>query len=141
MSSVTMDLRVTKRMREVAPVLCEQIDELRKKRQLSLSRINYLKSLNKGDDVAEVEQRIRAIDAEVAPLHAAAKQKMLEGLSESLANDATVLQNVAKDIEKVGDSLSAENKRHFDAVEKLLSEQQDRNNVVRAVSIAMEEMA
>ena len=136
-----MELKVTKRMREVAPVLCEHIDDLRKKRQLELVRINYLKSVNKVDDVAEVEQRIRAIDAKIAPLHAEAKQKMLEGLSESLMTDAIVLQNVSKDMEIVGDSLAKENTRHYEAVAKLVSEHHDRNSMVRAVAIALEETA
>ena len=109
-----MDLKVTKKMREVAPGLCNKIDELRKHRLNSLKRCTYLRSLNKEDAAAEEQQRIRAIDAEVAPLHAAAKQKMLEGLSERLATDASVLQNVSEDIEKVGDSMTAENKRHYE---------------------------
>ena len=93
--------------------MCAQMDELRKLRQQTLSKINYLKSINKGDAVVEEQQRIREIDAKIAPLHAAAKQQVINGISESLARDATVLQDVAKDIEIAGDAMAEENERHY----------------------------
>ena len=108
-----MDLKVTARMRQAAPDECQQIDELRKERKAVFSRHLYLKNLGKQVEADEVLLRIAAIDAKTMPLHAAAKQKMLEGISEGLARDATVLQNVAKDIEKAGDAMAEENSRHM----------------------------
>ena len=106
-------------------------------RSTAVDRRYYLNSRGKDEKAAEVQQRIDAIEAEIAPLYAAAKQKMLKGLSESLATDASVLQSVSKDVEKVGDSMDAENKRHHEAMAKLIAEQQERNSIVEQVCNAL----
>ena len=74
------EVKVTGRMRNAAPELCKQIDALRTQRHNQLDRHNYAKRGGKDDEAAAVLRAIQAIDAKIAPLHAAAKQKMLEGL-------------------------------------------------------------
>ena len=94
-----------------------------------LKRADFLMALRTDSRVVDF------IDMDAVKV-AAAKQKMLNGISEILARDATVLQIVSMDIEKVGDSMTAGNKRHYDAVAKLIAEQQERNSLVGAVSNA-----
>ena len=90
------------RMREMAPEMCKQIDDVRKERTKAVDRHHYLNGRGKVEEAAEVLRSIEAFDAKLDSLHSVAKQKMLEGLSKSLMTDATVLQNVSKDMEMQG---------------------------------------
>ena len=71
-------IKVTPRLRDAAPDLCEQIDDLRKNRRSSLNRHSYLKNGGKEVEAAEELQRIKEIDATMAPLLAAAKEQLLK---------------------------------------------------------------
>ena len=136
-----MDVKVTAKLRQLAPDLCKQIDALRTDRRKALDRQIYLKNCGKQAEADEMLPLIAALDSKVVPLHAAAKQKLLEGLTKSLKADAKVLQNVAKDNESIGNALAKENVRHFEAVSKLVGDHHDRNSVVSAIALAMEETA
>ena len=118
-----MDMKVTKRMRQLAPDLCDRIDKLRKDRQHALQRICYLRSIDKGEDVAEVKRRIAAIDVEIAPLHAAAKEKLIEGVATELKQGAVELRNATRTNTGIANSLDEEIKWHSEAV-KTLAEMQ-----------------
>ena len=118
--------------------MCNRIDELRKERQQALLRIIYLKSINKVDGIAEAEERIRAIDAEVVPIHAAAKQQLLTGVATDVMQGAMVIQNAATDADALNASLANENERHHEAVSNIVARQNELGGKITGACNALE---
>ena len=106
-------------MREAAPDLCKQIDVLRKDRRTELNRHSYLKNSGKEVEADEALQKIAAIDDQIAPLHAAAKQKLIEGVATGLKEGSVELRNAARTNTDISHSLDEEIKRHSEAVKTL----------------------
>ena len=81
------DVKVTAKMRQVAPELCAEIDKLRATRKPMSSRLIYLVA-SKADEAASKEISnlnlgISKIDAEVATLHAQAREQFIIGIAKT----------------------------------------------------------
>ena len=116
---------MTTRMRQAARELCRQIDELRKDRKTALVRHYYLNAPGKEEEAAAVLQRIEAIDAKIAPLHAQAKERLITGITTDLSQGAALLKLATTDAQKIRTSMVEENQRHGAAMSKLIAAQQE----------------
>ena len=120
-----MPALITPSMRQAAPELCQQMDQLRVERKCAVERRCYLSSSGKEEEAAAQQQRITEIDAEVAALHARAKQQLLTGVASNLAHGATMLQDAMMQAGSLRVCMLAETQRHREAMAKLAAKQED----------------
>ena len=118
-------IKVTPRLRDAAPDLCEQIDDLRKNRRSSLNRHSYLKNGGKEVEAAEELQRIKEIDATIAPLLAAAKEQLLKGTANDLSQQAALLQVATSDRQQIRATISEKIEQHAEEMRQLIEADRD----------------
>ena len=135
------ELKVTDRLRQAAPDLCNQIEELRKERRAECRRHHYLSTNGREDEAKAVLTRVATIDEGVVKLHAAARQKIVDRVADLMNCKAGVLQRVSTEIDKTVDTVAEENERHYYAVNAIMREQKDRNGHVSRIGKEMDEMA
>ena len=115
-----MPAYLTPAMRRAAPELCQQMEELRGERKLASERRWYLNSAGKKKEADAEQRRITEIDAEVASLHSQAKEQLIAGVAKDISQGAASLRCAASDSATLSNSLEQENKRHSDAVAKIV---------------------
>ena len=115
-SAVMAVNHVSSAMRYAAPELCSQIDILRKERKKAGQRCCYLNANGRKEEVATVQLRIMEIDAELATLHAHARQQLITGVAKALTTGAACLRCAASDSAVLSHSLAEEIKRHSDTL-------------------------
>ena len=107
-------------MQKAAPDLCKQTDKLREDRKRSVERRCYLHSIGMEEDAAAMQEHVEEIDAAVSVLHAQAKEQLIAGVAKDLSQGAASLRCAASDSATLSNSLEQENKRHSDAVAKIV---------------------
>ena len=133
-----MELRTTARMRQAAPDLCWQIEDLRKERRAVVDRHYYLKNLGKEEEASVVLRGTESIDAKIAHLHAAAKRRLMTGVATDVMQEAHVLQAAASDAKTINDTLAIENERHHEAVSKIVARQNELGGTMIGACNALE---
>ena len=118
-----MPALITPAMRKAAPELCQEMDQLRAERKSASERRWYLNSTGAEEEAAAQQQRITEIDAEVAALHARAKEQLLTGIAKDLSQGATLLQVATMDAETIRGSIVQETQRQGEAMMKLVAQQ------------------
>ena len=131
---------ISARVRQAAPELCREIEQLRVERKPLCERLSYLNASGAAG-AAEVQQRISAIDAKVAALHARAKQQLLNGLATDLARGATNLQSAQMTAEAIRVTMIQETDRHSDLIRYLVAKQEELVPTIQGAINTMRESA
>ena len=128
---------ITPALRQAAPELCGQMDGLRKERKTAVERRCWLTTTGKEDEVVTVQQRIDAIDAEVATLHAAAKEQILKGTATNLSQQAALLDLVDSDRKTLRSTIKEKIERNAEELKELLAADADMDCAVEQSISAM----
>ena len=125
-------------MRNAAPELCRQMDILRKERKKAVERRCFLNANGRQEEVVTVQPRITEIDAELASLHAQAKEQLITGVATDLSQGAALLQLATTDAEKIRTSILEETQRHGVAMMQLVAAQQELDGAFHEAASTMD---
>ena len=114
--------QTSRAMRQAAPEQCQQLDKLRAERKRAIEHRCHVSSMGREDEVAATQQRIMEIDAEIATLHASAKERLNVGLADGLVEGANKLQNAMHESDGILTTIAQEQRRHNDAMTKLITD-------------------
>ena len=125
-------------MRNAAPELCRQMDILRKERKKAVERRCFLNANGRQEEVVTVQPRITEIHAELASLHAQAKEQLITGVATDLSQGAALLQLATTDAEKIRTSILEETQRHGVAMMQLVAAQQELDGAFHEAASTMD---
>ena len=93
------------KMRLAAPDQCQEMDELRAQRKPLRERLTHLGESSGTEEAAELQRRIAEIDAQVADLYYAAKQRLCTNAAGNLETAFTTLNAAIHDADQIQASL------------------------------------
>ena len=96
-------------------------------RSMICARIADRRSIDGGKEVeaAEELQRIKEIDATIAPLLAAAKEQLLKGTANDLSQQAALLQVATSDRQQIRATISEKIEQHAEEMRQLIAADRD----------------
>ena len=123
-----MPVNIRPAMRQAAPEQCQQLDTLRAERKRAIERRCHVSSMGREDAVAALQQRIMEIDAEIATLHACAKERLNVALADGLVEGANKLQNAMHESDGIVTTIAQEQRRHNEVMTKLVADHRQLGN-------------